>query len=166
MEGFNPDQSLLPSVGGNITPMSGGGQEGGLTVAGVTSILGLNETDFKKPENEAVLKAIAPNQIGTTSINAYWDTKKDSAEDDEVLKRNILDTILSTPDYIEKLKFLIESETPLKDEEMPAIVESLKTSIDLKNVTITLNDTELKVVIKMPSATPPSATPLPVATSS
>jgi len=144
--------------------MSGGGQEGGLTVNGVTTILGLNETEFKKPQNEAVLKAIAPNQIANTTINEYWDRKKDSAEDDEVLKRNVLDTILSTPDYIKNLKLLIDSDTPLKEKDMPSIIQLLKTSIDLTNVTITLNDTELKVVIKIPSTTPtpaPTTTPAP-----
>jgi hypothetical protein len=64
MESYNPNESMIPAVGGNITPMSGGGvQEGG---AG-TTLFGLRLEEFTKHMREAFTKIDKTNTY-TSSI--------------------------------------------------------------------------------------------------
>jgi len=66
MESYNPNESMIPAVGGNITPMSGGGiQEGG---AG-TTLFGLRLEEFTKHMREAFTKIDKTNTY-TSSITA------------------------------------------------------------------------------------------------
>ena len=78
MEGFNPDQSLIPSVGGSITPMSGGGQTGGeqntdpMKLDGY-NIVGLEEATFKSSAMQSVLKQLAPSIFASVAdVNQLW----------------------------------------------------------------------------------------------
>jgi hypothetical protein len=66
MESYNPNESMIPAVGGNITPMSGGGiQEGG---AG-TTLFGLRLEEFTNHMREAFTKIDKTNTY-TSSITA------------------------------------------------------------------------------------------------
>ena len=74
MATFNPNQSLLPSVGGSITPMSGGGaslQEGGEVKAGGSRVL-LDAELAKYTGNESImrtaLKKMAPEYFKNDNI--------------------------------------------------------------------------------------------------
>jgi len=159
MQGYSPDVSLLPSAGGSITAMSGGGQEGGLTVNGKSIILGSERvTDLKK--YQAVLQKIAPNSVGSNEINGNLWEKLNTKEEDDALKEDILNTLL-TNEYVQDMQITIESDKDdgITEANIQEVLKSLATSIDIDLVSIILNDTGLTIRIGAPG--PPAPGPAP-----
>jgi len=171
MEGFNPDQSLIPSVGGSITAMSGGGQMGGEILdqngtADSYAIIGMNEAQFTK--HLPVLKQIAKPVLDSSYI--YNEQRSNTNED---LKTAILTNIFA---YMEDMDILVESdkENAISDSNiMQIITEVAAKQTDLKNFQFTMNDTGLTIVIgdrdifpsEAPAAAPGPPAPGPPAPS-
>ena len=155
MQGHNPDASLLPSVGGAITPMSGGGQEGGLQeTSGRVHILETELTEYEsKPEMVRALQTLAPVEVGSLSIKDYFEKKGTAPKDDEALKREIMETILK-PEYVKNMKFLIESnkDNGITDANIQAVITHLsKQSLDISTVIFSLDSTGLSIEISVPA---------------
>jgi hypothetical protein len=149
MEGFNPDQSLIPSVGGSITAMSGGGQEGGLTLAnGTQSVLGSTKwVDLKK--YESILQKLSPTVVNTQIIDGkFWEKINTDKKADDTLKEDILKTVLND-EYVPHMQITVESDKDgaITEANIQEALETLATSIDIDLVTIILDDTGLTIRI-------------------
>jgi len=161
MQGYSPDVSLLPSGGGTITAMSGGGQEGGLQrVDGTTEVLGIKKsTEFEKYKD--ILMKIAPNTIGNYlnniynqhhqhsvyTLTTYFSEKHDKPADDE-LKEDILNTVLND-EYVPHMQITVESDKDgaITDTTIQDVLKTLAASIDIDLVNIVLDDTGLTIHI-------------------
>jgi hypothetical protein len=164
MEGFNPDQSLIPSVGGSITAMSGGGgQEGGeLGTDGKAAILELNETDFKGPLYTSVLKKLAPS-LESVNFTQYWETEGSSNKKNESLKQEVLNSVLAN--HTNDMEITIESDSPIgiTEAQIQEVLESLNVPIDIDKVKIRLAQDGLTITFLTGNSTytPPSLNPPP-----
>ena len=163
MEGFNPNQSLIPAVGGNITPMSGGGytdaggafREFGLTLA---------EFNLNRAVYEPVIKKLLP------SITADIDTLFNSRGSDEnPTNDQIITEILSSVGKMNKndIQILVQSkdkEFVITDINMPDILAGYKTQIDSDKIQVYFDETGLVIDINNDmkvSSTPANVTTLP-----
>ena len=110
MQGHNPDASLLPSVGGTITPMSGGGMSGGVQDAkGNLTVLEAPLAAYTgNPDLVTALRTLAPRHVGSETIEKYFELKGSDPKDDIELKEEILATVL-TPDLIQKAQRTVTS---------------------------------------------------------
>jgi hypothetical protein len=171
MEGYNPNQSMLPSVGGNITPMSGGGglQEGGEVLRmnpDEYAIIGLTEEQFKNADNKAILKKLAPSILGPLD-DAKWATyyNEKKGGDNIDIKRNILDSVFASFVNQTDMKIQIEAidGSDIPEDAVSGILDIfIKNAIDESKMKMTLNDTGLIIqigdgpmVLHVPSATIP-----------
>jgi hypothetical protein len=155
MEGYNPNQSMLPSVGGNITPMSGGGmQEGGEVIRmnpDEYAIIGLTEEQFKNADNKAILKALDPRNLGPlddTKWAAYYNEKK--SDDNMDIKRNILEKVFASFVNQTDMKIQIEAidGSDIPEDAVSGILDTfIKNAIDESKMKMTLNDTGLIIQI-------------------
>jgi hypothetical protein len=105
MEGFNPNQSLIPAVGGNITPMSGGGY----TDAGGTFRefgLTLDEYNAKKNVYEPIIKKLLPSI--TAGIETLFTSR---GSDENPTNDQIITEILSSVGKMNKndIQILVQS---------------------------------------------------------
>ena len=111
MEGFNPDQSLIPSVGGSITPMSGGGQRGGEPNPPGTdghNIVGLDVEGFKQDTMGTIFKLLAPTIFSSvTDLGQYWTDNKN--ENNSNIKNEIFKTLINT--YLKDIEAGLTIET-------------------------------------------------------
>lgn len=157
MEGHNPDASLLPSVGGAITPMSGGGmQEGGLLGTNGQQVLEVVLSEYEShPEMVQALQTLAPAEVGSRSIKEYFEQKGTTPKDDEALKREIMGTILK-PDYVKDMKCVIESNKNdgITEANLQAVLQHLSNqSLDISTIVFSLDPTGLNIEMKIPAAT-------------
>ena len=156
MNGHNPDASLLPSVGGAIAPMSGGGQEGGLVDAnGQSQVLQVGLVGYENnPEMVQALQTLAPTEVGSRTIRDYFE-KKGSPSDDEALKREILGTIIR-PQYLKDMQFVIESkkDNGITEANIQAVITHLSNqSFDISKIVFSLDSTGLHIEMEVPAAT-------------
>jgi len=166
MEGFNPDQSLLPSVGGSITAMSGGGQEGGLIrkwSSGQvdyqdTTILGLDSTNFVSATYTPILTNLAPS-LQTVNFAQYFNDEGKNTND--ALKEEVLNTAFTT--YLKDMEITIESDNAnaITNENIQAVLDSLNLPINIGNVSIRLAQDGLTIQIVIDESSIPSKTNLP-----
>jgi hypothetical protein len=154
MQGHNPDASLLPSVGGAITPMSGGGMVGGvLDIKGNQTVLEVSLNDYKaNPDLVSALKTLAPSHFNAPTIDLYFEQKATSPEDDRLLKEEILAKVL-TPDFIDKADRTVESNktgaiTPTNMENVLAYLSSQQ--IDVSKIKCILHSGGLDIEILVP----------------
>lgn len=157
MEGHNPDASLLPSVGGTITPMSGGGLEGGFQeTSGRQQILETELAEYEShPEMVQALQTLAPTEVGSLSIKEYFEKKGTGPKDDEALKREIMATI-QKPEFIKDIKFVIESKKNdgITEANIQAVLAHLsKQSLDISTALFSLDPTGLSIEIPIAKAT-------------
>jgi hypothetical protein len=145
MEGFNPDQSLIPSVGGSITAMSGGGQVGGEALDQTENpqyaIIGMDETQFTK--HLSVLK-----QIAKPVLDGPYNYNEQKGNTNEDIKIAILQNILT---YVEDMDILVESdkENAISDANIMNILTKMADKqIDIINdIQFTMNDEGLTIII-------------------
>ena len=118
--------------------MSGGGQEGGdLEADGVARILGLDASEFIKPEYTAILKKLAPT-LESVDLTQYFESNGNEPSKNEDLKREVLNTSLSL--YVNDMDITIESDSPtgITPETIQAVLDSLNLPIDIDKVKIKL----------------------------
>jgi hypothetical protein len=142
MEGFNPNQSLLPAVGGHITPMSGGAKIQVKT--GVFTILGLTEIQFTDPKNIAILRMLAPIRLGAvTDMKQFFEDE--SADNTELEKEVLTNAVkLFGKDIISYWDS--DKENGITKSNMGNLKEALKgKKVDLSKVQITLNPSGLEI---------------------
>jgi len=156
MQGYNPDTSMVPSVGGAITPMSGGGQEGGLIDAdGQDKVLKAGLVEYENnPEMVQALQTLAPTEVGSLTIGDYFEKKRAPA-DDEALKREILGTIIN-PQYLKDMQFVVESkkDNGITEANIQAVITHLSNqSFDISKIIFSLNSTGLHIEMEVPAAT-------------
>jgi len=148
MDGFNPNQSLIPAAGGSITPMSGGGysykddnvyREFGLT---------FEEFNANKTVYEPIIKKLVPSLNDVELNKSFW-----SADDPNHIPND--EIIRETIETIEKMdkndiQILVQSknkEFVMNDESIPSILEAYKDQIDSKNIQVYFNETGLVIDI-------------------
>ena len=155
MEGFNPNQSLIPAVGGNITPMSGGGytdaggafREFGLTLA---------EYNAKKDLYEPIIKKLLPSI--TAGIETLFTSR---GSDENPTNDQIITETLSSVGKMNKndIQILVQSkykEFVITEINMPDILAGYKTQIDSDKIQVYFDETGLVIDINndMKVATP------------
>jgi hypothetical protein len=128
--------------------MSGGGQEGGLTLAnGTQSVLGLTKwADLKK--YESILQKLSPTVVTTQVIDDKFWEGINVKEEDNKLKEDILKTVLND-EYVPHMQITVESDKngAITEANIQEVLETLATSIDIDLVTIILDDTGLTIRI-------------------
>jgi hypothetical protein len=154
MQGHNPDASLLPSVGGTITPMSGGGMVGGVQDAtGNQTVLEVPLSVYtENPDLVSALRTLAPKHFDSETIEKYFESKGSKPEDDQALKEEILATVLM-PDLLQKAEKTIESNktgaiTPTNIQDVLAYLS--KQQIDVSKIKLILSSAGLDIEIMIP----------------
>lgn len=164
MEGFNPNQSLIPAVGGNITPMSGGGYT---DAGGSFREFGLTQAEFNlnRVVYEPIIKKLLP------SITADIQTLFNSRGSDETPTNDqIITEILSSVGKMNKndIQILVQSknkEFVITELIIPDILAGYKTQIDSDKIQVYFDETGLVIDINNDmkvSSTSGPAVPTPV----
>jgi hypothetical protein len=141
--------------------MSGGGQEGGeLEADGVARILGLDASEFIKPEYTAILKKLAPT-LESVDLTQYFEPNANEPTKNEKLKQEVLNTSLSL--YINDMDITIESDNPtgITPETIQAVLDSLNLPIDIGKVMIKLAADGLTISIFTGDVSYTPGSPLP-----
>jgi len=166
MEGFNPDQSLIPSVGGSITPMSGGGQIGGEQNNPGTeqyNIVGMDQDRFKSPDIQSILKQLAPTIFtDVTEAGEFWN--QNYKEDNLDIKNAIFDTLITN--YYDQIMQNMTIETDVKGTiDKSYIIRELSKHAEESNIKLKFTDEniEIELLTTIPNPVAASATATPAA---
>ena len=162
MNSFDPNQSLLPSVGGSITPMSGGGKQGDGYV-----LLEAKKADYTDNESmRASLSKMAPGYFKNTDIQKDIDKLFENGgtfEANELaIKKEVLNYVATLPSktvnrFIEPEKKGSIENTPESQLKLMTYIASCK--IDVDKMKITLNANELVISYTIPGPTGASVGP-------
>jgi len=165
MATFNPDQSLLPSVGGSITPMSGGGQEGGRQDAAKGALL-LESSLSDYSESVSMRKAlriIAPTYFADKDLeneSTRMEILETAEKSESKIESEVLNFVKGFPRNTKTTK-LVSEKTGLIENTSKAMIDVMtyisNKTIDDKNIVISLNKDSLVITMTIP----PPAEPKP-----
>jgi hypothetical protein len=176
MATFNPDQSLLPSVGGSITPMSGGGDQKGGKKQADGSYLLLEANQAKYTSSKSMMKGLAKmapkyfkNKADIPTIKATIDSLFEfgNAFDTNELKikNEIVNFVSKIPS--KKKNIFIDPEkkgsienTSESQSKVMKYIASRKVDIDKMTMTLDENTLVIKYQI-LPLSTPGTTTATP-----
>jgi len=168
MATFDPDQSLLPSVGGSITPMSGGGvieelQEGGrVTETGPLLLESPLEAYIESALMRKVLPIIASKYFADKDVesdipeNIFTQAAADEAE--AKIEQEVLDFVKAFPRNKKTTKIVSEKLGVIENssESMIKVLNYINSQItDDKNIVVSLNKNTLVVTMKIPAPPEP-----------
>jgi hypothetical protein len=167
MATFDPDQSLLPSVGGSITPMSGGGQEGGRQDPEKGLLLLESKLDdYRESTNmRKALSILAPTYFTNKNMedSATLDRVFKEAEANESkIESEVLNFVKGFPRNKKTTKIVSEKVGPIENSSKAMIdvmtyISSQTT--DDKNIVISLNKDTLVITMTIPPPPEPQEKP-------
>ena len=100
MEQFNPDQSLIPAVGGSITPMSGGGSLSFDQMGGAGETLFDQKVEFFNETQIKALIKLAPVTCKNTTPDNFSENFINLSEKEYQIKKEIHTSIHNIPKTI------------------------------------------------------------------
>jgi hypothetical protein len=163
MATFNPDQSLLPSVGGSITPMSGGGQEGGRQDAAKGALL-LESSLSDYSESVSMRKAlriIAPTYFADKDLeneSTRMEILETAEKSESKIESEVLNFVKGFPRNTKTTK-LVSEKAGLIENTSKAMIDVMtyisNKTIDDKNIVISLDKDSLVITMKIPPPVEP-----------